>query len=222
MNNSVFGKTMENIEKRVNVKLLNHWENRGKVQGVQSLIAKPEFHSLSIFSNSLVAVQLNKTKLFYNKPIYLGFCVLDISKTLMYRFHYDYMKSKFKNNLKLLYTDTDSFIYQIFSQNLYAEIKPDLDMYFDTSDYPTNNRYEFPLMNKKKVGFFKDENNGKIVKEFVGLRSKMYAIDVDNTKVTTKAKGVNKCVTEKFTLEDYKTCLFENVIKQVKCCDLDL
>lgn len=84
MNNSVFGKTMENIDKRVYVKLLTHWENRGKVLGTQDFIAKPEFHGLSIFIENLIAVQLRKTKLIYNKHIYSGFCILDISKTLVY------------------------------------------------------------------------------------------------------------------------------------------
>lgn len=207
MNNSVFGKTMENVNKRVNVKLLNHWKNRGKTQGVQSLIARPEFHSLSIFSENLVAVQLKKTKVLYNKPIYLGFCVLDLSKILMYDFHYDFMKTKYQDSLKLLYTDTDSLIYQIFTNNFYDDIIPDLESYFDTSDYPPNNVYGLPLVNKKRLGFFKDENNGKIFKEFIGLRSKMYAMDVQNN-IIAKAKGVNKCVTKKLHFDDYRTCLF--------------
>lgn len=196
MNNSVFGKTMENIEKRVNVKLLTHWDNRGKVLGAQDWIAKPEFHSLSIFSEHLVAIQLRKTKLIYDKPIYLGFCILDISKTLMYEFHYNYMIKKFHNKIKLLYTDTDSLIYQIFTDNFYEDIKPDLLQYFDTSDYPENNIYGYPKINKKKLGFFKDENNGKVLKEFVGLRSKMYALEIED-KFIAKAKGVNKSVTKK-------------------------
>lgn len=214
MNNSVFGKTMENVLKRVNVKLLNRWNNNGKSQGVESFIAKPEFHSLSIFSENLVAVQLKKTKVFYNKPIYLGFCILDLSKTLMYRFHYDFMKTKYQKNLKLMYSDTDSLIYQIFTENYYEDIKPDLESYFDTSDYPINNVYGLPRINKKQLGFFKDENNGNIFKEFVGLRSKMYAIDVENQNLITKAKGVNKCVTKKLTIDSYKRCLFDKDIQR--------
>lgn len=212
MNNAIFGKTMENIEKRVNVKLLTHWENRGKVQGVQSLIARPNFHSLSIFSENLVAVQLNKTKLLYNKPIYIGFCILEISKTLMYDFHYNYIKKKYDQNAKLLYTDTDSFIYQIFTDNFYDDIRPDLEKYFDTSDYPVNNIFNFPNINKKKIGFFKDENNGRIFKEFVGLRSKMYAIQVEN-QVIAKAKGVNKSVTKKMKIDDYRSCLLNKSVQ---------
>lgn len=217
MNNSVFGKTMENIEKRVNVKLLTHWENRGKTQGAQSLIARPEFHSLSIFSESLVAIQLRKTKLFYNKPIYLGLCILDISKTLMYDFHYNYMKSKYNENVKLLYTDTDSLIYHIFTDNFYMDIKSDLYSYFDTSDYPSDNVFGFPLINKKKLGYYKDENSGKILREYIGLRSKMYALDVES-KVTAKAKGVSKNVTKNMTMENYKTCLFNKDIKISEMC----
>ncbi|KAJ0172472.1 hypothetical protein K1T71_000525 [Dendrolimus kikuchii] len=212
MNNSVFGKTMENVDKRVNVKLLTHWENRGKILGVQDLIAKPEFSNLSIFSENLVAVQLQKTKVCYDKPIYLGFSILDISKTLMYEFHYDYILTKFGNNTKLLYTDTDSLIYQIFTNDFYDKIKSDLSLRFDTSDYPTNNIFGFPQLNKKKLGFFKDESNGKIVKEFVGLRSKMYAIQTEN-KLISKAKGVNKSVTKRMTMQNYKSCLFDKNIK---------
>ncbi|XP_047515259.1 uncharacterized protein LOC125056273 [Pieris napi] len=215
MNNAVFGKTMENIEKRVNVKLLTHWENRGKVLGAGDLIAQPHFHSVSIFSDSLVAIQLNKMKLIYNKPIYLGFCILDISKTLMYDFHYNYMKEKFTSNLKLLYTDTDSLIYQIFTSNFYNDIKPDICTHFDTSDYNPNNVFNFPQVNKKKLGYFKDENCGKIFTEFVGLRSKMYALQVDD-KIITKAKGVNKCVTKKLTLDNYKSCLFNKNVQHCK------
>lgn len=212
MNNSVFGKTMENIEKRVNVKLLTHWENRGKKLGVQDFVAKPEFKNSSIFGENLVAVQLRKTKLFHNKPIYLGFCILDISKTLMYDFHYNYMLKKFNNNIKLLYTDTDSFIYQVFTNNFYEDIKPDLSSKFDTSDYADDNIFGYPKINKKKLGFFKDENNGKIFREFIGLRSKMYALDVDD-KFVAKAKGVKKCVTKNLNIENYKSCLFDKNIQ---------
>lgn len=216
MNNAVFGKTMENIEKRVDVKLLTHWSNHGHIKGVQSYIARPEFHSISIFSESLAAVQLKKTKLVYNKPIYLGFCILDISKTLMYDFHYGYMQRKFQKNLKLLYSDTDSFIYQIFTEDFYNDIKQDIQNHFDTSDYAPNNIYGFPCLNKKKLGFFKDENKGKILKEFVGLRSKMYALNVEDS-IVAKAKGVNKCVTAKFQIQDYKNCLNEkkNVLSEM-------
>lgn len=95
-----------------------------------------------------------------------------------------------------------------------SKIKPDLPLYFDTSSYPADNVFGFPLLNKKKIGFFKDEINGKILKEFVGLRAKMYAMDVEDHKdrVIARAKGVNKCVTKKLKISDYKSCLFEKNI----------
>ena len=107
MNNSVFGKTMENIRNRVNIKLITSEEKTLK------LIAKPSFDKRTIFSKNLIAVHLRKTKLFFNKPIYVGMSILDISKTLMYDFHYNYMKKKFGNRAILLMTDTDSLTYHI-------------------------------------------------------------------------------------------------------------
>lgn len=122
------------------------------------------------------------------------------------------MINKYSNKIKLLYTDTDSLIYQIFTVNFYEDIKPDLNTYFDTSDYPSDNIFGYPTINKKRLGFFKDENNGQIVKEFVGIRSKMYAIKVED-KLVTHAKGVYKCVTKSMTIENYKSCLFNSNIQ---------
>lgn len=116
------------------------------------------------------------------------------------------MKNKFQANINLLYTDTDSLVYQIFTNDFYRDIKDDIHTYFDTSHYPPDNVFNFSLVNKKRVGLFKDENNGKIFKEFVGLRSKMYAMLVENRTIT-KAKGVNKCVTKKLAMDNYKTCV---------------
>lgn len=206
MNNSVFGKTMENIEKHLDVKLKNRWENRFRSPGAADLIARPNFHSFSIFTDQCVAIQMNRTKLLYNKPIYVGFSVLDISKLIMYSFHYDVMKPVYRENLSLLYTDTDSLVYEIQVEDVYEEIKKNIN-FFDTSDYPTNNQYNIPLVNNKIMGKMKDENNGKIFLEFVGLRSKMYSIKVEN-KVSNKSKGVNKCVVRKLKFDDYKNILF--------------
>nr|CAH7764174.1 unnamed protein product [Callosobruchus chinensis] len=111
-------------------------------------------------------------------------CILDISKTFMYDFHYDYMLKKFQNNeCKLMYSDTDSFLYQISCDDVYHEvIKQDIER-FDTSDYPADNAYNIPLVNKKVPGLMEDEANGKIITHSVGLRSKMYAYKVLNGKV---------------------------------------
>lgn len=170
MNNAIFGKTIENVEKRVDVQLCCQWDclktcTKPKY-GLERYISKPNFHSATIFSEDLVAVQLNKSKIVYDKPIYVGFVVLELSKNLMYDFHYDYMMPKYGENMSLLYTDTDSFIYNVYTDNFYEDIKQDLETKFDTSDFPIDNVYGLPLVNKKVVGVMKDENSGRIMREY--------------------------------------------------------
>ena len=171
MNNAVFSKTMENVRKHVDVKPVNHW---GGPYGAEAMIAKHNFHSCSIFKENLVAVQHTKTEVYLNKPIYVGLCVLDSSKTLVYDFHYDYMQRKFDDDhCKLLYPDTDSLLYEIRCPDIYNIIKHDIKR-FDTSGYPAKNQCNMPLVNKKVAGLMKDECNSRILTEFIGLSSKMY------------------------------------------------
>ena len=186
MNNSVFGKTMENIRNRVDIKLVN---NRKKAI---ELTRKLNYNSWTWFSENLVAVHMNRIKLYFNKPIYIGMSILDISKTLIYNFHYKYMIPKFKQNQQLLFTDTDSLCYEIKNVDFYKEIKPDINSRFDTSDLDKKNKFGFPQVNKKVLGLMKDEFGGKIALEFVGLRSKMYCLLIDNDNEIKKAKGVKK------------------------------
>lgn len=211
MNNSIYGKTMENVEKRTDVKIVTHWENIGKRQGARALLAKPNVHSTSTFSENMIAIQLKRVKIVYNKPLYLGFVVLELSKLLMYDFHYEYMKKKFNENVLLNYMDTDSFIYTIKTNDFYSDIYYDLNKYFDTSDYGASNVHNFPSVNIKKIGMFKDENGGKKMLEFIGLRAKMYSFIIDDGTSIQKAKGVKKSVTKRFTIEHYKKCLFDQV-----------
>ncbi|XP_051173486.1 uncharacterized protein LOC127289543 [Leptopilina boulardi] len=212
MNNAVYGKTMENVRKYVNVKLVTKWEGR---YGAEALIAKPNFHSRAIFSENLVAIELRRLEVLFNKPIYIGLTVLDVSKILMYEFHYDYVRKKYGDKCKLLYTDTDSFIYELKCVDVYEDMKNDIQK-FDTSDYPVNNVYGMPQANKKVLGLMKDECSGKIITEFVGLRSKMYSIRINGVDGVKKAKGVKSNIVKKtITFDDYKECLREN-IKQTR------
>ena len=160
-NNAVYGKTMENERKRVDVKLVDRWEER---YGAEMYIALPNFHSCAVFEENLVDIQLDRTKIKICKTIYIGLSVLDLSKTLIYRFHYEYMQDLVGDKSKLLCTDTDSLVYEIRRINMYKLVKGDLNE-FDTSDYPVDNQFNIPLVNKKKVGLMKDEANGKIITE---------------------------------------------------------
>jgi len=165
MNNSVFGKTMENIDKRVDIRLATNKEVALK------LAARPNYNSLTFFHKNLIALHMKKTK------VYLGLCILDISKSLMYNFHYNHIKKKYKDKAKLLFTDTDSLIYHIETEDVYADIRHDVDKWFDTSDYkedhPSRIRTE---INKKATGKFKDEVCGQQIEEVVALCPKSYSI----------------------------------------------
>ena len=203
MNNSVFGKTMENIRNRVNVKLVNTGEQFKK------LTAKPNYDSRKIFNENLVSVHMKKTSLTMNKPVYLGMSILDLSKIVMFDFHYQYIKPKYGKQAKLLFTDTDSFLYEIQTEDFYKDISGDVKDRFDTSDYPEGHPSGIPTgVNKKVLGMFKDEAAGKIIKEFVGLRAKLYSYKMDEGKENKRCKGIKKAVVEKsITHENYKTCL---------------
>ncbi|PFX20964.1 hypothetical protein AWC38_SpisGene14564 [Stylophora pistillata] len=171
MNNAVFGKTMENIRKRVDVRLVNSEEKARK------LANKVNFKHCTIFSEDLCAMHMGKTQIYFNKPLYLGMSILDISKTLMYDFQYNYIKPKYPNDKsKLLFTDTDSLCYEIHTSDFYKDITDDVDRWFDTSNISKEHPSGVPTgVNKKVIGMFKDEAGGKIIEEFVGLRAKLYS-----------------------------------------------
>ena len=132
-----------------------------------------------------------------SKPIYLGMSNLDISKTKMYDFHYNYIKPKYNDRAKLLYGDTDSLMYEILTEDFYKDITPDVKELFDTSNYPQEHSSGIPTgLNKKVIGMFKDEAGGKQIRKIVGLRSKLYSIKMDN-KEEKKCKGVKKMCSQK-------------------------
>ena len=206
MNNSVFGKTMENIRKRIDIKLVMTAEQARKH------INKPNYTGRKTFSDNLVAIHMGKTEIYMNKPVYLGMAILDISKTLMYDFYYGYLKPKYGDKVKLLFTDTDSLMCEIETEDFYKDIAPDVHEWFDTSNYLPYHPSGIPTgVNKKVIGMFKDEKGGKIVTEFVGLRAKNYSLVCD-WKEEKKCKGIKKSVIGKdISFKDYKDCLFKNI-----------
>ena len=197
MNNAVFGKTMENVRKHRDIKLVTTDEKRNK------LVSEPNYHTTKRFSENLLATEMKKTKVKMNKPVYLGMSILDISKTLMYEFWYDYIKPKYQRSCtqgkaKLCYMD--SFIIHIKTEDFYEDIADDFEKWFDTSNYDEDeckliDKRPLPTgKNKKVIGLFKDELGGKIMKEFAGPRAKTYAYLMDDNTEHKKAKGTKKCV----------------------------
>ena len=148
MNNSVFGKTMENLRKRVDVRLVTNEKKLLK------LTSKPTYVSSKIFNENLVAVHKIKETLTLKRPAYVGMCILDLSKTLMYDFHHNYIKNKFGDRAKLLFTDTDSLTYEIEAEDVYQDFWYDEDK-FDNSDYPENSPY-YDTSNKNGIKKIKD------------------------------------------------------------------
>ena len=126
MNNAVFGKIMENIRNHREIKLVTKDAKRKK------LVSEPNYHTSKYLSEDLMAIEMKKTKICMNKPIYIGQAVLDISKTLMYEFWYDYLKPKYQDNIKLCYMDTYSFIIHIQTDDFYKDISKDVNEWFDT------------------------------------------------------------------------------------------
>ena len=188
MNNSVFGKTVENIRKHRNIKLVNNEEEYLRN------VMKPNFKSGTLLGPNLMGCEMGKVRIVMNKLVYLGQAILDLSKTIMYEFHYDYMIPKYGNRLKLCYMDTDSLIYSMKTKDFYSDISPDIESRFDTSSYPNNRSRPLPIeKNKKVIALMKDKRGGEIMKEFVSLRPKIYSYRVGNSE-HKKCKGIKKCV----------------------------
>ena len=206
MNNSVFGKTMENIRKHRDIKLVTTDRKRSK------LVSEPNYHTINLISEDLSIIEKKKTKVKMNKPIYFGLSKLEINKTLMYEFWYDYMKPKYNDNVRLCYMDTDSFVMHIKTNDFYEDIANDIENRFDTSNYEVNR----PLptgKNKKIIGLMKDELGGKVITEFVTLRPKTYSFLTDDGKKDKKAKGTKKWVIKKMIkFNDYKKCLLNDEV----------
>ena len=214
MNNSVFGKTIENIRKRQNIILVDDRKKAVK------LTTRPNFDRVTIFDRKLVAVHMKKTEVYFNKPVYVGQAILDLSKTLMFDFHYGYIRDKYNDRTELLFTDTDSLLYLIHTDDFYKDISHDIETKFDTSDYPPNHESGILTgVNRKVIGMFKDEVAGRQITHFVGLRPKLYSFKVEDDKIVEKCKAIKKNVVKKgITFDDYTKCLFsgEKKMKSMK------
>ena len=209
MINSVFGKTMENKRAHKDIKLACSEKKR------KMYASRINYKNTVRFTERLLAMDMRRIKVFIDKPIYTGFTVLDLSKTCMYEFHYDYMKPKYGNCAQLLYMDTDSFIYNVKTDDFYLDISEDVSKRFDTSNYSED--LDRPLkigMNKKIPGLFKDVLGGEIMTEFVALRAKMYAYKKLDGDVEKRCKGTKKCVVKKrISFEDFKNCYETGVVQ---------
>ena len=168
MNNSVFGKTMENVRNHRDIKLVTRNEQRNK------LVSEPNYDTTKYISENLLVIEMKKTtEVTMNKPVYLGITILDISKTLMYDFWYDYIKPKYGDRAKLCYTGADSSVIYIETEDFYKDIVNDVQRWFDTSNYDENDERLLPVgKNKKVIGLFKDELGGKILQNLLHLEQK--------------------------------------------------
>ena len=191
---------MEYVRKHRDIKLVTTDRRRNQ------LVLEPNYHAIKCFSENLLTIEMKKTKIKMNKPIYLELSMLEISKILMHEVWYDYRKPRYGDNVKLCYMDADSFIMHIKTEDVYKDIANDVEKRFDTSSYEVDR----PLStgkNKKVIGLMKDELGGKIITEFVALRPKTYSYLTDDCKEDKKAKGTKKCVIKRvIKFNDYKDC----------------
>ena len=181
MCNATYGRTLMNLRKRQNISLIND------ATELNDFVKKPDFISSKIFNENLVAVHNIKQKIYMNQPIYVGFSILDLSKYHMYNFHYGFVKNRYGSDSKLLFTDTDSLCYEITTEDFYQDMY-NYKEHFDLSDMHLKQFKN--LENKKVVGKFKDETQGIPICEFIGLRSKMYSIKLDDDSEKKTAKGI--------------------------------
>ena len=202
MINSVYGKTMKNLRKRINVRFVNNKKDFLKYT------IEPTYVTHKLFNKNFAAIHEIKPVLILNKPIYVEFTVLDLSKWLIYDFHYSFIKKNF--SAKLLLTDTDGLTYEVKSENVYKEFFKRKDL-FDFSNYSKDSTF-YDDTNKKVIGKMKDEYGGAIIDQFIGLKSKMYSIKKINGSKSSTTKGVN-IATE---FNEFKDILFNKMLLDIR------
>ena len=187
INNAVFAKTLKNVRKHRDVKFVTTDKRRNQ------LVSEPNYNTTKWFSKNLLATEMKKRKVKMSKSVYLGLPILEISKTLMYEFWYDYIKPKYGDNVKLCFMDTDSFIMHIKTENFYKNIADDVEKRFHISNYEINRPLSIGK-NKKVTGLMKDELGGEIMTEFVALRPKTYSYLTDDCKEDKKGEKEQRSV----------------------------
>ena len=203
----MFGKTIEGIRQRKNVQFITDKKQ------LKKCIVKPSFKEYRIFNPEFVAANFTPSCLTLNKPVAIGFTVLELSKLLMYKFHYEYIIRKFGlDQVKLIFTDTDSLCYEIQTDDIYEDFSTDTEQ-FDFSDYPSSHPL-FSKKNKKVMGKFKDETNGDPIKEVCAIKPKMYSYLTKSEISIKKAKGITATEKKKLRHQDYKDCILESKLSK--------
>ena len=210
-NNSVFGKTFEDVTKRCTVELVTT-EKR-----LKKLTCKKNLKGVRVFNVELVSVHMGLTDVLINKPIYVGATVLDISKIPMYNFHYNYMKKIYGDKARLLDIDTDGVKYHVITDDIYKDMSKMVEEVFDTSNFPINHLSGIKVgVNKKVPGKFKDELGGEPITHYAGVRSKLYSYITLKKHQEKKAKGIKKqAIKNKICFEDYKNCVLNKTTKRI-------
>ena len=207
LNNSFYGKAMENVRKYRDIRLVNNENRRSKIA------AEPNYNGTKYISEDFLIMELKKRDVYMNKPLYLGKAILDHSKMLMYEFWYDCLQPMYNDKTELCYMDTHSFFIYVETDDFYNDISNDINKWYDTSNYKKDiNRPLEKGKNKKAIGKFKDELGSFIISEFGAHRAKTYAYKLDNNDEVKKAKGTKKCVIQnQLTFKDYVNVLFNKV-----------
>ena len=197
---------MENVRKHRDIRLVTNDKKKS------ILASEPKYHTSKYISDDLLIVQMKKREVYINKSIHLGQVVLDLSKMLMYEFWHDYLKPRYRENIKLCYTDTDSFIFSVKTNKFYKDISNDIKKWFDTSAYRKD--IDKPLqksININVIGKFKNELKGKLMTKCCGLKAKCYSYKLDDDNEEKKAKGTKQCVIKRqLTFDNYVDVLFNN------------
>lgn len=206
LNNSVFGKTMENKRNRGNIRIIKD------IKKLENALSQPTFKNIYYVGKNFIQIETHKKKVKLDTPLFLGFSILELSKLLMYKFYYEVLQPKYGDRMKLLFTDTDSLALEIKTDDIYEDMKQDEDLY-DFSNYDEKH-FLYSKKNKKVLGKMKDEAKGKIITEFIGLKSKCYIYNIeDGTKEelekAKKHKGIKKkIVRSQIEIKDFTEALY--------------